>query len=181
MDDEELLIKAISANKEAFGQLVDRYKDKIIRLAFRFSRNYRDAEDIAQEVFIRAYLNLRSFKIESKISTWLYRITCNTAINYMRKRKKAVDYDRIRRFNPSDNASHNITEKEKKDMIEKAIERLPVKLQLALVLREYEDLSYKEIAEVLNCSIGTVESRIKRARDKLKVLIQPYIERGENI
>ena len=66
-------------------------------------------------------------------------------------------------------------------MIEKAIERLPVKLQSALILREYEDLSYKEIAEVLNCSIGTVESRIKRARDKLKVLIQPYIERGENI
>ena len=63
MDDEKLLVKAISGNKEAFGQLVDRYKDKIIRLAFRFSRNYRDAEDIAQEVFIRAYLSLRSFKI----------------------------------------------------------------------------------------------------------------------
>ncbi len=179
MDNDITLIeRAIEGDKSAFGDLVDKYKGKIVGAAFRFSGNYKDAEDVAQEVFLKAYLNLAKFRKEADFSTWLYRITYNTACNYVRKKKIKMTTlkDDIRYEDEFD-----IERNEKREIVRAALEKLPLKLKSVLVFREYESLSYKEIAGVLDCSIGTVESRISRAREKLKVLLRPYILEGEKI
>jgi len=190
MDKEEVLIeRTLAGDKDAFGELVDRHKNEIIRAAYRFCGDFKDAEDIAQEAFIRAYMHLKSFKKESKFSTWLYRITYNSACNYTRKKqKRPISYERFKDkdinsskwlIDKKSNPMDKMVDKEKKEMIQRAIDKLPLKLKSVIIFREYEDLSYKEISEVLGCSMGTVESRIARAREKLKVLLRPYILKGE--
>jgi len=193
MDKDEILIEqTLAGNKNAFGEIINRHKNEIIRTAYRFCGDFKEAEDIAQDVFIKAYTNLSKFKKEASFSTWLYRITYNTACNYTRlKRKNPVSYETFKDKNinssrhlidKTDNPVDKAAKKEEEKMIQEALNKLPLKLKSAIVFREYEGLSYREISKVLGCSIGTVESRIARARQKLKVLLSPYLAiKGERL
>lgn len=188
-EDSILIEETLAGDKDAYGVLVNKYKNEIVKAAYRFCGNFKDAEDIAQEVFIKAYTNLNKFKKESTFSTWLYRITHNTACNYIRERqKKPLSYETFKSedidsskylADKGSNPADKVVKTEEKEMIQKAIDKLPFKLKSVIIFREYEGLSYREIAKILSCSIGTVESRIARARERLKALLRPYILQGE--
>ena len=171
-DEKQFLEQALAGDKTAFGQLVDLHKDKVINIAYKLSNNYEAAQDIAQEAFIKVYTKLSSFKKEASFTTWLYRITYNTACNYLRKNKVKTLF-----LNEEILESQKVTpeEAELKDIVNEAVESLPLKLKSVIVLRDYEGLSYKEIAEVIKRPIGTVESRLARARAKLKELLEGYV------
>ncbi len=172
-DEEQLLEQAQLGDKTAFGRLVDLHKDKVINIAYKLSNNYEVAQDIAQESFIKAYVKLGSFKKEASFMTWLYRVTYNTACNYLRKNKVKTLF-----LNEEILEGYKETpeEAELKDIVNEAVESLPLKLKSVIVLKDYEGLSYKEIAEVIKRPIGTVESRLARARGKLKELLDDYVK-----
>jgi RNA polymerase sigma-70 factor (ECF subfamily) len=174
MSDEKQLLKlAQLGDKSAFGQLVDLHKDKVINIAYKLSDNYEAAQDIAQESFLKAYTKLSSFKKDASFMTWLYRITYNTACNYLRKHKiKTLFLHENIAADPKETPE----ESELKDIVNEAVEILPMKLKAVVVLRDYEGLSYKEIAQVIKRPVGTVESRLARARLKLKELLDDYIK-----
>jgi len=172
-DEKQLLEQAQLGDKAAFGQLIDLHKDKVINIAYKLSDNYEAAQDIAQESFIKAYTKLSSFKKEASFMTWLYRVTYNTACNYLRKNKvKTLFLHENIALDPKETPE----EAELKDIVNEAVEILPLKLKAVVVLRDYEGLTYKEIAQVIKRPIGTVESRLARARIKLKELLADYIK-----
>jgi RNA polymerase sigma-70 factor (ECF subfamily) len=172
-DEKQLLEQAQLGDKSAFGQLIDLHKDKVINIAYKLSDNYEAAQDIAQESFIKAYTKLSSFKKEASFMTWLYRITYNTACNYLRKNKVKTLF---LHENIAADQKDTPEESELKDIVNEAVEILPMKLKAVVVLRDYEGLSYKEIAQVIKRPVGTVESRLARARAKLKELLDDYIK-----
>jgi RNA polymerase sigma-70 factor (ECF subfamily) len=171
-DEKQLLDEALLGNKKAFSGLVDLYKDNVINIAYKLSGNYEAAQDIAQESFIKAYTKLGSFRKEASFMTWLYRVTYNTACNYLRQHKIKTLL-----LNEEILASYKETpeEAELKDIVNEAIESLPLKLKTIIVLRDFEGLSYKEISEIIKRPVGTVESRLARARSKLKELLKDYV------
>jgi RNA polymerase sigma-70 factor (ECF subfamily) len=194
VDDSELIRRAIGpraldparaphlGGDEAFAELIRRYEGQIFRLIDRFTRDSQETEDLAQEVFLKVYRKLHTFQFNSSFYTWIYRIAANTASDFASRRKRrrvtlADDVsdldtggendprDRSRdRESPADPLMRSEMERITRDILA----TLPVKYRTILVLREYEDLSYTEMAEVLGCSIGTVESRLFRARQRFK-------------
>jgi RNA polymerase sigma-70 factor (ECF subfamily) len=171
-EERQLVDKAIAGDKEAFSSLVDLHKDKVINIAYKLLNNYEAAQDVAQESFIKAYMKLGSFKKQASFMTWLYRVTYNTACNYLRKNK--VD-SLFLNEELLEGQRETPEETELKDIVNEAVESLPIKLKTVIVLRDYEALSYKEIAEVIGKPIGTVESRLARAREKLKEMLEGYV------
>jgi RNA polymerase sigma-70 factor (ECF subfamily) len=171
-DEKQLLELAQLGDKSAFGQLIDLHKDKVINIAYKLSNNYEAAQDIAQESFIKAYTKLSSFKKDASFMTWLYRITYNTACNYLRKNKVKTLF-----LHENIVAGYKETpeESELKDIVNEAVEILPIKLKVVVVLRDFEGLSYKEISQVIKRPVGTVESRLARARAKLKEILEDYV------
>ena len=172
-DEKQLLEQAQLGDKAAFGQLIDLHKDKVINIAYKLSDNYEAAQDIAQESFIKAYTKLSSFKKEASFMTWLYRVTYNTACNYLRKNRVKTLF---LHENIASDSRETPEEAELKDIVNEAVEILPLKLKAVVILRDYEGLTYKEIAQVIKRPIGTVESRLARARLKLKELLADYIK-----
>ena len=172
-DEKQFLEQALAGDKTAFGRLIDLHKDKVINIAYKLSNSYEGAQDIAQEAFIKAYMKLSSFKKEASFMTWLYRITYNTACNYLRKNKVKTLFLNEEIFK---SRKETAQEEELRDVVNEAVESLPLKLKSVIVLRDYEGLSYKEIAEVIKRPMGTVESRLARARGKLKELLEDYIK-----
>lgn len=152
--------------------LVRKYHNRIINIANSLSGNAADAEDIAQEAFLKVYHNLKDFRNQARFSSWLYRITLNTAYDHLRKNKRKtasldeLDYSRI----PDNKNSEDILAKE---TLRKALDKIPFDFRSALILKEIEGLSYEEIAQTLKIRLGTVESRIFRARRMLKNLLTP--------
>jgi RNA polymerase sigma-70 factor (ECF subfamily) len=172
---DELLVEKIKkGDSEAFRELIRRYQRYVLNLVYRTIGDTNDAEDIAQEVFIKVYKSIRGFKGESKFSTWISKITVNLCMDKLREKAKNKEEDieeevwntfaQPVNFNPEVMAERH----ELQETIKKAIESLPEELRVAFVLRELEDFSYDEIGEMLNIPIGTVESRIYRARMKLR-------------
>lgn len=179
-----LLIKAFQrGDKRAFDQLVIRHKDRIFNLCYRFIGDYEEANDSAQEAFVKAYGSLKTFRLESAFSTWLYRIAVNTCKNKLgsssyRAKRKTVSLDNpgnnevgalpmeIQNGTPSPLA--RMEEKERRRLVQTALDALPAEFKMVVALRDIEGLSYEEIAQVTGLNLGTVKSRIARARTDLR-------------
>jgi|TARA_B100001094_G_C17845283_1_gene629971 RNA polymerase sigma-70 factor (ECF subfamily) len=184
--DRQLVDTVLSGNKNAFDMLVLRHQHKIYSLVSRFVSDSAEAEDICQEAFIKAYRSLSSFRGDSAFYTWLYRIAINTAKNYVLSRKRRPLASDLQledaEISEGNNAlkdianpeSNLVTQKLKKAIFD-AIEELPDDLRMAFTLREFSGLSYEDITEVMGCPVGTVRSRIFRAREmidgKIRVLL----------
>lgn len=189
---DELLIEYISAgNESAFEALVQRHQVKVINLIYYFLNDRWEAEDVAQEVFLKVWRNAHKFKGKSKFSTWLYRIVINTCLNHKRSGKKESNpLDSI--SNPLDGQNnlelagktqcnpHQVMEKkERKTVVNQSIRLLPQNQRMALILSRFEGYSYTEIAELMNVSISSVESLLFRAKQKLARILFPLKDKGE--
>jgi len=183
-DDFDLISSFKRGDKSAFEEIVLRYQDRIYNLCIYMLGNIHEAEDVAQDTFIKAYQNLNKFKPASSFYTWLYRIAVNTCIDYKRKPlleslfKSSKEGDEFVVDHPADSPSPErlYGSKEIGNAIQLALGRLSEKLRTGIVLKEIEGFSYEEIAEVLGVSIGTVKSRISRAREELKKLLINFRE-----
>jgi len=185
--DLELVQKASKGDADAFEELVKRYQQKVYGIAYGISHDHQDALDISQEVFIKIYKKLKDFRGASSFYTWLYRITANVAIDFQRVKRKIipVEFDEKILEEPRPEAGFPEGKKfdprkilERKEIhgaILRAIETLPEDQRAAVVLRELENLSYKEIAKAMNCSMGTVMSRLHYARRKLREILEPLL------
>ena len=184
---------AQSGDRAAFDYLVERHKNIVYAVAYRFAKDPDLALDLSQDVFIRAYRGIKSFKGKSSFSTWLYRIAVNTCIDYTRKKARSVDSYAV----PEEVADYAGSEpiltggtkgpgrstlsSELGQQIQRAIDQLPDYHKSVFVLYEIEGLSYKEIADIVGCSIGTVMSRLHYARKKLRAMLEPYVSEGETV
>lgn len=177
MQDEDyaLISSFIDGDQTAFRTLVLRHKDKVRNLVFLTIGNREMVDDISQDVFISVFNKLKTFRFESQFTTWLYRITVNKCKDHLRKIKLRSIFIPIssEEEHPSSGSYHN-EYVDTSELVQKMISRLPEKLKTPLLLREIDGLSYKEIADQLGCEVGTVKSRIFRARESLKILLQPF-------
>jgi RNA polymerase sigma-70 factor (ECF subfamily) len=190
--DQQLVERAQRGDKKAFELLVAKYQRKLGRLLSRFIRDPAEVEDVAQEAFIKAYRALPSFRGESAFYTWLYRIGINTAKNYLvalgrraptttefdtEEAENFDDGDQLRDVNTPEN---ELMSKQIAQTVNDTMEALPEELRTAIVLREIDGLSYEEIASVMNCPIGTVRSRIFRARETIADRLRPLLETSKD-
>jgi RNA polymerase sigma-70 factor (ECF subfamily) len=173
----------------AFDYLVVRYRHKVLKLIMRYVRDPVEAEDVAQEAFLKAYRALPSFRGDSAFYTWLYRIAINTAKNALvSSRRRPVDYDldlqdpeqydMQARLKDAETPEGLLLTDEIRDTVNSAIEHLPEDLRTAIVLRELEGMSYEEIAAAMDCPVGTVRSRIFRAREAIDKRLRPIFDGG---
>ncbi|HEC69543.1 MAG TPA: sigma-70 family RNA polymerase sigma factor [Candidatus Omnitrophica bacterium] len=169
--DKEILTLIAEDKEYGFKMLVEKYQVQVINLAYSLSRDSSLAEDIAQEVFLKIFKKIDSFQRKSSLSTWIYRITLNMSYQFLRKRKFSLFSPKKYSFSPEDT-------QEKKEIINIGLSRLPLKYRIVIILKDLQGLSYKEIARILNCSMGTVESRLFRARILLKKILTPLIKEG---
>ncbi len=185
--DAELVKRVQNGDKPAFDILVQKYQHKVVNLISRFVSDQSECYDIAQEAFIKAYRAIGSFRGDSQFYTWLYRIAANTAKNHLASRARksptyTVDVDDAEHYEGESglkeysNPENLLLTEEIKSTIFRVIEALPDDLKSAITLRELEGLSYEEIAEVMDCPIGTVRSRIFRARDAIDRELRPLLE-----
>ena len=174
-DQDFILIKAyIDGNDAAFEKLIMLHKDKVRNLIFLTLGDSEFVDDIIQDVFMCVYHKIKEFRFESKFTTWLYRITVNKCRDYLRKKRVRSIFTPIKDTHENIQSSALRTDIDIPQLVQKAIERLPEKLRIPLILRDIEGFSYNEIAEQLDCEVGTVKSRIFRARESLKALLEPY-------
>jgi len=185
--DRQLVERAQRGDKRAFELLVDKYQRKLGRLLSRFVRDPSEVEDVMQEAFIKAYRALPTFRGDSAFYTWLYRIGINTAKNYlaaMRRRaptstdvdaEDAEGYEDGERLRDLNTPEHMLLSKEIADTVNAAMEALPEELRTAIQLREMDGMSYEDIARIMDCPIGTVRSRIFRAREAIAERLRPLI------
>lgn len=169
LEDEELIVLSQKGDKQAFGELIQRYKGMVFTIVYRILGNPSEAEDVAQDVFIRAYKALPRFRKEAKFSTWLYRICYNLCITMSKKQKR----DAHPPCGMSGNQNSVEVAYERKEIQEKVrslISELPPIYSSAIILRHIQGLSYKEIAEILGQPLGTTKSTILRGREMLKKL-----------
>lgn len=186
--DQQLVERAQRGEKAAFELLVAKYQRKLVRLLSRFIRDPTEVEDVAQEAFIKAYRALPSFRGDSAFYTWLYRIGINTAKNYLvalgRRAPTVSETENAEGDGPEESGQvpdYNTPENELMsrqiaETVNRAVEDLPEELRTAITLRELEGLSYDEIASIMNCPIGTVRSRIFRAREAIAEKLRPQLE-----
>jgi len=190
--DQQLVARAQRGDKRAFELLVMKYQRKLGRLLSRWVRDPAEVEDVTQEAFIKAYRALPSFRGESAFYTWLYRIAINTAKNYLvalgRRaptttgfdNEEAEGFEDAEQLRDSNTPETELEGKQVAAVVNKAMEALPEDLRTAITLREIEGLSYDEIANVMNCPIGTVRSRIFRAREAIATELRPLLGTEEN-
>ena len=184
--DQQLIERVQQGEKRAFDLLVLKYQHKIISVVHRYVRDSADVQDVVQEAFIKAYRALENFRGESAFYTWMYRIAINTAKNHLIARGRRppatdVDVDDAEHFAGNDNLQDMDTPESSlfceqlQEAVKGAIDQLPEDLRTAVTLREMEGLSYEEIADVMECPVGTVRSRIFRAREAIDKVIKPLM------
>jgi len=190
--DQELVLRAQRGDKRAFGMLVDKYQRKLARLLSRMVRDQSEIEDIVQDTFIKAYRALPNFRGDSAFYTWLYRIGINTAKNYLVSMGRrptmstGVEIDDAENFEDGDELrtmetpESSMMTKQIAQTVNDTVASLPEELRTAITLREIEGLSYEEIATIMNCPIGTVRSRIFRARDTISLKLKPLLDTPDN-
>ena len=185
--DQALVEKVQKGDKQAFDVLVLKYQNKIIQLVYRYVHDPEEARDVAQEAFIKAYKAIGRFRGDSAFYTWIYRIAINTAKNYLvasgrRPPKSDIDAQDAEQYDGATGLKEYATPErlllkdEIQASIAKAIDELPDELRTAITLRELEGLSYEEIAQTMDCPIGTVRSRIFRARDAIDTRLKPLLD-----
>jgi RNA polymerase sigma-70 factor (ECF subfamily) len=196
MNDHELIVQITQHNDHsAFATLVDRYQKMVVNTCRGFVSSYADAEDLAQEVFIELFESLPEFRNESKLSTWIYRIAVNKSLNFIRKKKRESvfssftsffetnDRQQAKDFNDprsSDEADRQVNSMELHKALKDAINRLPKNQRIAFILNKYQDLSYKEVADVMDVSLSSVESLLFRAKMNLQQLLSGFYNKNEN-
>jgi RNA polymerase sigma-70 factor (ECF subfamily) len=173
-DDFSLIQRFIEGDESTFRTLVQRHKDKIRNIIYLTLNSSDSIDDIAQDVLITIYKNLKSFRFQSQFSTWLYRITVNKCKDHLRKVRIRSIFIPIKDGEEDPVYIPSMEHKDISEIVNHAISKLPEKLRLPLLLKDIEGLSYQEIAETVNCEIGTVISRIFRAREGLRELLKPY-------
>lgn len=167
-------------DETAFRKLVDDYRNMVFRTCFGIVRNADDADDLAQEVFIEVFNSIATFRADSKVSTWLYRIAINKSLNFIRSQKRKRFFQSIGLASTPDvpdysESVHSIENQQRKQILDAAIQALPENQRTAFVLHKIEDLPYKEIAEIMNLSLSSVESLLFRAKQNLqKRLLKCY-------
>ncbi|MBS1136724.1 MAG: rpoE [Proteobacteria bacterium] len=188
--DQALVERAQKGDKQAFGLLVSKYQRKLGRLLSRLIRDPAEVEDVTQEAFIKAYRALPSFRGDSAFYTWLYRIGVNTAKNYLVSQgrraptttefdsEEAESFDEGEQLRDINTPEHVLLSKQIGETVTAAMEALPEELRTAIMLREIEGLSYEEIATIMDCPIGTVRSRIFRAREAVSERLRPLLDTG---
>ena len=189
--DQQLVEKVQAGDKRAFDLLVLKYQHKIFGLIARYVQDSHEVQDVAQEAFIKAYRALPNFRGDSAFYTWLYRIAINTAKNHLVSRGRrpperdvevedAEYYDSGSALRDIENPENSLLGEELKAVVNNAIKELPDDLRSAVTLREFDGLSYEDIAEIMDCPVGTVRSRIFRARDAIDKRVQAQLN-GENL
>jgi RNA polymerase sigma-70 factor, ECF subfamily len=169
MASENILIKkAINGDKNAFGKLIKLYQDQILYLVYDYLGNYEEAKDAAQDVFMKAYKNLKAFSQNSEFKTWLYRIAINTSIDYLRKRKSMLEAQNKIESNLVENRNTSTDIDLWDDNFSNAMSSLSENQYSAIVLKYFQDKSTKEISEILECDINTVRIHLHRGINKLK-------------
>ena len=192
LTDEQLMLRVQEGHTASFDLLVERYKDRLFNYLLRLVGNRDEAEEIAQEAFVKAYIHAGKYKTIAKFSTWLYTIATNLVRNRMRSRSRAPqifslwskrgsegeEEKLIDLIDPNRTPEDKINDVELGEIINRAIEQIPEKYRTSFVLREINQLSYEEIAAVTGLKLGTVRSRINRARNCFRQIIEPILEIG---
>jgi RNA polymerase sigma-70 factor (ECF subfamily) len=177
--DEEVAVRVQQGNAESFGILVDRYEGKLSRYGRKFLARNEDIEDIVQDVFLSAYRNIQSFDATLRFSPWMYRIAHNAFVNALRQQKRGplfMDFDTLLSHQVyEDPAEDERAQKEMREMLDRGLQFLSPKYREVLVLHYFEDMAYKDIADVLQIPIGTVSVRVRRAKEALREHIQKAI------
>lgn len=190
--DRQLVIRAQQGDKRAFDLLVLKYQHKIMSLVYRYIRDLDEVQDVTQEAFIKAYRALPNFRGDSQFYTWVYRIAINTAKNYLVARHRRppnvdVDVEDAEYFEGDfhlkeiENPQNILFGEELKHVVDRAIAELPDDLRTAVTLREFDGLSYEDIANAMDCPVGTVRSRIFRAREAIDKQIKAHLNGDEVI
>ena len=186
---EALLIADLSEGDEtALAPLIEKYKRMVYRLAMQITKNHADAEDVMQETFLKVYRSIRTFRKDAAFETWVYRIAVNEALNFVKRRERRqertiettaeAEFETDARYRATRaNDPHLHAEKaELRHYVTQAVYSLPLKHRTVVILHEFEGLTHAEIASILNCSEGTVRSRLHYARKKLRTLLKPYVD-----
>ncbi|SCG83122.1 RNA polymerase sigma-H factor Sigma-30 [Proteiniborus sp. DW1] len=180
--EQKLIKKCANGNLKAFDELIEKYEKTAYNIALRMLKNPEDAMDVSQEAFIKVFRSIKTFNFESAFSTWLYRIVTNTCLDFLRKRNSNVysidnpiqtEEGEIERDIPdeADSPEELLEKKLTKEMVNNSINKLEENHRIVIILRDIQGFSYEEISKILDCSIGTVKSRINRARKNLKDII----------
>ena len=184
--DQQLVERVQAGDKRAFDLLVLKYQHKIISLVGRYVRDQHEAMDVSQEAFIKAYRALQNFRGDSQFYTWLYRIAINTAKNYLVAKGRRppdrdidadeqADYGFAEAMTDSETPENLLARDQLQEKVFAALENLPDDLKTALSLREFEGLSYEQISEIMDCPVGTVRSRIFRAREAIDKVVAKHM------
>ncbi len=186
-DDHQLIAECLQGRSEAFGELVARYQNRLYNTVYRLLDSAEDAQDVVQEAFLSAYQSLDSFKGDSQFYTWLYRIAFNTAISFKRKQRVVLSMHTMREnggnlepLDPSEfsQPEHALQRQEEERRIQRALNRLSPEHRAVLIMKDMEGQKYEEMAEILQVPIGTIRSRLHRARLELREWLQQEEERG---
>jgi len=183
--DLNLVERTVAGDESAFEQLVKKYQHSVLNTIYRYIGNYSEAEHIAQDVFVKVWLNIKSFKGKAKFSTWLYRIVVNQCLDCHRKNKGKVQVVSLDNKLAEGKIPESLTvgidfeQKKRESIVRQAINELPDKQRIAMILAKYEAKSYQEIADIMNISLSNVASIIYRAKENLKVKLLPLREKGE--
>ena len=189
MQERELIEKIKAGDFHAFKELFESYKSLVIDLCFRLVGNKEEAEDLTQEVFFKIYKSIKTCRHRSKVSTWIYKIAFNLSLNHVRK-KRQLSWLSLDNFSeqsngeilnahpapPRDQPDAFLEQKERENIMWQMINSLPKNQRVALILQKYEGLSCQEIAEILECSITTVQARLHRAKENLQKKLLPYLK-----
>lgn len=186
---ETLLIDELrEGDMAALAILVEKYKRLVYRVAIQITKNHEDANDVMQDTFLKVYESIHSFRKDAAFETWLYRIVVNHATNLVKRRERRresplsgtsemeIHPDLRRTADLANNPHLNLEKKERQRWVTQAINSLPLKQRTVVILHEFEGLTHPEIASILNCSEGTVRSRLHYARHKLRDLLRPYVD-----
>ncbi len=181
IDDQKLIEAIQNGDTKAYTQLVNRYKDLVFTLAIRMLKHKEEAEEVAQDTFIKVFKSLDKFKGDSKFSTWIYKVTYNTCLDRIKKNKKhyndvPIDEFIFNKLDSIDNALDNMINEERRVLIKNCINKLPEDSSALLTLFYFEELSLEEISKIINIEANTVKVKLFRARKKLAVILEQYLQ-----
>jgi len=179
--DQEIVARCRNGDWEGFAKLVLKYQSRVLTLAARIIDNRSEAEDVTQDIFVKVFQSLHDFRGASRFSTWLYRITVNHCLNHLRRRVRqqqslgGTEVEEWTQESPMSNPHKTLEQKERWALVQAKLQLLTPEHRTIVLLRDFEGLSYEEIADVLQLESGTVKSRLHRARMELKALLEPYM------
>jgi RNA polymerase sigma-70 factor (ECF subfamily) len=174
--DQDLVSASLQGNRRAFGELVNRYREGAVAVVYRMTADAQLAEEAAQEAFIRAWQRLYSYKPQFSFRNWIFSIAVHTALGRLRRAPKEENIDQLPLEAPVEGPEAELEAKERRALVQRAVMALPPACRAVLVLREYESLSYQEIAAALDIPVGTVMSRLNYARSQLRQALAPLME-----